>query len=201
MLQLAQGDATRSSTSVPDEGPAIRGHAVEVRVYAEDPRKDYQPSAGLLTEVVYPDDPAVRVDAWAETGQQVTSHYDPMLAKVIVHAADRTGGVRGVGAARSRAPGSPGCRRTCRCCARRSRLPDVLAAAHTTGTLAGVTDDEPYIDVVRPGRDDDRAGLARAARATGTSASRRRGRWTTCRSGWATARWATPRARPGSSAR
>ena len=89
MLQLAQGDSSFLD-EVPDEGPAIEGHAVEVRVYAEDPRKDYQPSAGLLTEVVYPEDPTVRVDAWAETGQQVTSHYDPMLAKVIVHATGRT---------------------------------------------------------------------------------------------------------------
>ncbi|MDQ0372137.1 urea carboxylase [Cellulomonas humilata] len=149
MLQLAQGDSSFLD-EVPDEGPAIEGHAVEVRVYAEDPRKDYQPSAGLLTEVVYPEDPSVRVDAWAETGQQVTSHYDPMLAKVIVHAPGRTEAF----AASRRALAATrftGVQTNLPLLREAVGLPDVLAATHTTGTLAGVTDDEPYIDVVRPG--------------------------------------------------
>ncbi|KQY23198.1 urea carboxylase [Cellulomonas sp. Root485] len=149
MLQLAQGDSSFLD-EVPDEGPAIEGHAVEVRVYAEDPRKDYQPSAGLLTEVVYPEDPSVRIDAWAETGQQVTSHYDPMLAKVIVHAAGRTEAF----AASRRALAATrftGVQTNLPLLRVAVALPDVLAATHTTGTLAGVTDDEPYIDVVRPG--------------------------------------------------
>ena len=119
-------------------------------MYAEDPRKDYQPSAGLLTEVVYPEDPRVRVDAWAETGQQVTSHYDPMLAKVIVHAPGRTEAF----AASRRALAATrftGVQTNLPLLREAVGLPDVLAATHTTGTLAGVTDDEPYIDVVRPG--------------------------------------------------
>ncbi|NUU18931.1 urea carboxylase [Cellulomonas humilata] len=149
MLQLAQGDVSFLN-GVPDEGPAVVGHAVEVRVYAEDPRKDYQPSAGLLTEVVYPDDPAVRVDAWAETGQQVTSHYDPMLAKVIVHAADRSAAFAASAEALA-ATRFTGVQTNLPLLREAVRQPDVLAAEHTTGTLAGVTDDEPYIDVVRPG--------------------------------------------------
>jgi urea carboxylase len=64
-----------------------RGHAMEVRIYAEDALKDFQPSPGELTEVSFPDD--IRLDGWVDTGTRVSPHYDPMLAKVIVHGDDR----------------------------------------------------------------------------------------------------------------
>lgn len=64
-----------------------KGAAVEARVYAEMPHAGFRPSAGLLTEVVFPE--GVRVDGWVETGTEVTPFYDPMLAKVIVSGADR----------------------------------------------------------------------------------------------------------------
>lgn len=64
-----------------------RGAAIEARVYAEMPHAGFRPSAGLLTEVAFPD--GVRVDGWVETGTEVTPFYDPMLAKVIVSGADR----------------------------------------------------------------------------------------------------------------
>jgi urea carboxylase len=63
------------------------GHSIEVRLYAEDPNKDFRPSAGTLTEVVMPD--GVRCDGWVERGTEVTPYYDPLLAKLIVHAATR----------------------------------------------------------------------------------------------------------------
>jgi urea carboxylase len=66
---------------------APRGHAIEVRVYAEDPTRDFKPSAGLLTLVDFPND--VRVDGWVERGSEVSPFYDPMLAKLIVHGEDR----------------------------------------------------------------------------------------------------------------
>ena len=65
-----------------------RGHAVEARVYAEDPGRGGAPSPGLVTSVTFPDGP-VRVDAWIEAGLEVSPHYDPMLAKVIARGADR----------------------------------------------------------------------------------------------------------------
>lgn len=65
-----------------------RGHAIQARVYAEDPARDFQPCSGLLTNVAFPSD--VRVDTWVETGVQVSPFYDPMVAKVIVHGRDRT---------------------------------------------------------------------------------------------------------------
>jgi urea carboxylase len=64
-----------------------QGHAIQVRIYAEDPHHNFQPNAGLLTAVNFPDD--VRVDSWIEAGTEVTPYYDPLLAKVLVHGIDR----------------------------------------------------------------------------------------------------------------
>jgi urea carboxylase len=66
---------------------APRAHAVQVRLYAEDPARDFRPSSGALSHVSFPED--VRVDHWIETGTEVSSHYDPMLAKLIAHGATR----------------------------------------------------------------------------------------------------------------
>ncbi len=59
------------------------GAAMEARLYAENPGAGFRPSAGLLTEVSFPE--GVRVDGWIETGAEVTANYDPMLAKLVVH--------------------------------------------------------------------------------------------------------------------
>ncbi|MFT8242633.1 urea carboxylase [Roseomonas sp. BN140053] len=67
--------------------PAPEGHAIEVRLYAEDPARNFQPSPGVLTEVRFPE--GVRVDGWVSTGTEVSPFYDPMLAKLIVHADTR----------------------------------------------------------------------------------------------------------------
>jgi urea carboxylase len=64
-----------------------QGAAIEVRIYAEDPAKNFQPSPGTLTEVYFP--AGIRVDGWVETGTEVSSNFDPMLAKLIVHGATR----------------------------------------------------------------------------------------------------------------
>jgi urea carboxylase len=74
-----------------------KGAAIEARVYAEMPHVGFRPSAGLLTEVVFPDD--VRVDGWVETGTEVTPFYDPMLAKVIVSGADRKSAIAALSSA------------------------------------------------------------------------------------------------------
>jgi urea carboxylase len=63
------------------------GHAIQVRLYAEDPGKQFQPSPGLLTEACFP--VGVRVDTWVETGTDIPACYDPMVAKIIAHADDR----------------------------------------------------------------------------------------------------------------
>jgi urea carboxylase len=65
-----------------------RGASIQVRVYAENPAKDFQPSCGTLTAAEFPAE--ARIETWVERGVEVTPYYDPMLAKIIVHAADRT---------------------------------------------------------------------------------------------------------------
>ncbi|MBI3935671.1 MAG: ATP-grasp domain-containing protein, partial [Betaproteobacteria bacterium] len=66
----------------------LGGHAIQARVYAEDPRTFF-PSPGRLVVFRPPQDPAVRIETGYAEGREVTPHYDPMLAKVIVHAATR----------------------------------------------------------------------------------------------------------------
>ena len=81
----------RTAAGAPPDLAAYRhrpkGHAIQVRVYAEDPGKNFQPSSGLLTEVAFP--PGVRCDHWIEAGTEVSPFYDPLVAKLIVHGADR----------------------------------------------------------------------------------------------------------------
>src|SRR5260370_35926663 len=64
-----------------------RGCSLQVRLYAEDPAKAFQPSAGRLSLVAWP--AGARVETWVESGTEVTPYYDPMLAKIIVHGEDR----------------------------------------------------------------------------------------------------------------
>ncbi len=63
----------------------LLGHAVEVRLYAEDPAHDFLPAAGTLEQFVVPLGPGVRLDSGVESGDVVSTNYDPMLAKVIAH--------------------------------------------------------------------------------------------------------------------
>ncbi len=83
MIRLAAGDRTFFDTPL---NPA-QGHSIEVRIYAEDPSKNFQPNSGILTQVNFPVD--VRCDTWIETGSEVTTYYDPLLAKLIVWGEDR----------------------------------------------------------------------------------------------------------------
>ena len=83
MIEQAAG------TLAPLETLAVtpRGASIQVRVYAEDANKQFQPSAGVLTEVRFP--AHARVDTWVEAGTDVPAFYDPLLAKIIVKGADR----------------------------------------------------------------------------------------------------------------
>ena len=83
MLRVAAGDELDWAAL----RRAPQGAAIEVRLYAEDPLKNFQPSPGVLSEVHFPDD--VRVDGWVSTGSEVSAFYDPMIAKLIVHGASR----------------------------------------------------------------------------------------------------------------
>jgi 3-methylcrotonyl-CoA carboxylase alpha subunit len=62
-----------------------RGHAIECRLYAEDPRSGFLPAVGRLERFIAPQMPGVRVDSGVQSGDEIGIHYDPMIAKVIVH--------------------------------------------------------------------------------------------------------------------
>jgi 3-methylcrotonyl-CoA carboxylase alpha subunit len=67
----------------------IHGHAVEARLYAEDPEKEFLPSTGKLWALDFPEGEGLRIDTGVQPGDQVTPYYDPMIAKVIAHGATR----------------------------------------------------------------------------------------------------------------
>ncbi len=77
MIKIAYGD----NTPLLEYKHNPKGHAIEVRVYAEDASKNFQPSTGLITKVELPD--VVRCDTWIEDGCEVSPFYDPLLAKII----------------------------------------------------------------------------------------------------------------------
>jgi 3-methylcrotonyl-CoA carboxylase alpha subunit len=80
---------------------AINGHAIEIRLCAEDPGRDFLPSVGVLQHLTLPDD--IRVDAGVRAGDRISPDYDPMIAKLIVHGADRAGALGKMAAALRRA--------------------------------------------------------------------------------------------------
>jgi len=84
-INIARGE----KISFTQEDLKIHGHALEVRVYAEDPTNNFLPDIGTLTTYVRPQGPGVRVDDGFEEGMAIPIYYDPMIAKLIVHAADR----------------------------------------------------------------------------------------------------------------
>jgi 3-methylcrotonyl-CoA carboxylase alpha subunit len=82
------------------EDLCVRGHAIEVRLYAEDPARDFLPSVGRLDHVRFPEaGPHLRIDSGVRQGDRISVHYDPMIAKVIVWDEQRDGAVRRLRAA------------------------------------------------------------------------------------------------------
>ncbi len=85
------------------DGIQARGHAIEVRIYAEDPEHDFRPSPGRLERLVLPrEDQNLRVDAGIREGDAVPVHYDPMIAKLTARDSDRESALRRLRAALSR---------------------------------------------------------------------------------------------------
>jgi acetyl-CoA carboxylase biotin carboxylase subunit len=84
-IQVAEGE----ELPMTQEDLQIHGHALELRVYAEDPKNDFLPSVGKLERYRLPEGPGIRVDNGFEEGMQVPIYYDPMLAKLITYGDNR----------------------------------------------------------------------------------------------------------------
>lgn len=78
MIRQAEGQLPPLATLA----PVPRGASIQVRLYAEDPNKQFQPSAGTLTHVRFPE--TARIETWVDAGTEVSAHYDPLVAKLIV---------------------------------------------------------------------------------------------------------------------
>ncbi|UQX02325.1 biotin carboxylase N-terminal domain-containing protein [Streptomyces sp. RerS4] len=137
-LRIAEG------ADLPPEPPRAAGHAVEARLYAEDPGRDWRPQTGTLHTLDIPG--AVRVDTGFTAGDTVGVHYDPMLAKVIAHAPTRAEAVRILAHALSRAR-IHGLTTNRDLLVRSLRHPDFAAARLDTGFyerhLPALTGDDP----------------------------------------------------------
>jgi acetyl-CoA carboxylase biotin carboxylase subunit len=84
-IKIARGEAI----SFKQEDLEIKGHAVELRVYAEDPANNFLPDIGTLQTYITPKGPGVRVDDGFEQGMEIPIYYDPMIAKLITYGKDR----------------------------------------------------------------------------------------------------------------
>jgi acetyl-CoA carboxylase, biotin carboxylase subunit len=85
MIKIAQGE----KLSFAQKDLQIKGHAVELRVYAEDPANNFLPDIGKLHKYVRPQGPGIRVDDGFEQGMTVPIYYDPMIAKLVAYGKDR----------------------------------------------------------------------------------------------------------------
>ena len=95
-FRVAAGEAL----ALTQDDLAIDGHAIEARLYAEDPERGFVPASGTLSRLSLPARGRhLRIDSGVVEGDQITIHYDPMIAKLIVSGADRSAAVRRLGAA------------------------------------------------------------------------------------------------------
>jgi acetyl-CoA carboxylase biotin carboxylase subunit len=90
MIYIAEG----KPLTIKQEDLTIKGHAVEIRVYAEDPANNFLPDVGTLETYVRPQGNGVRVDDGFEQGMAIPIYYDPMIAKLITYADDREGAIQ-----------------------------------------------------------------------------------------------------------
>ena len=84
-IRIAAGEPL----DIAQEDISPRGHAIEVRLYAEDPQQNFLPSTGTISVFVPPSGPGVRVDSGVQSGDEISQYYDPMIAKLIVYGEDR----------------------------------------------------------------------------------------------------------------
>lgn len=86
--------ALKNPLSITQDEVTLRGHAIECRINAEIPEKNFMPSPGLITDIHLPGGFGVRVDTAIYNGYRIPSEYDSMIAKIIVHGKDRQSAIR-----------------------------------------------------------------------------------------------------------
>ncbi|MFB6714894.1 MULTISPECIES: acetyl/propionyl/methylcrotonyl-CoA carboxylase subunit alpha [unclassified Streptomyces] len=162
-LRVAEGEPLPAAAP-----PEPRGHAVEARLYAEDPTRDWQPQTGALLTLEVPDEPGLRLDTGYTGGDTIGVHYDPMLAKVIAHAPTRAEAVRLLARALERARvHGPVTNRDL--LVRSLRHPDFRAARLDTGFY------DRHLDTLTPAPDGTELRLAALAAALADAAGRHHG--------------------------
>jgi 3-methylcrotonyl-CoA carboxylase alpha subunit len=142
---------------VAQEQVPLEGHAVEARIYAEDPERTFLPSTGKLRALVLPSGEGIRVDAGVAAGDEVTPFYDPMIAKVIAHGATREQAIEQLAGALDRTVVA-GVRSNTGFLARLLRAADFRAGRHDTGFI------ERHLDALAAApQGPDRAAIAAGA--------------------------------------
>ena len=144
MLRQSAGEFTLPAA----DSLRARGHAIEARLYAEDPAHGFRPSTGLITGLCLPKD--ARVESWIETGTEISAYYDPMLAKIIVHGEDRADAIRRLRGALGSASLS-GVETNLAYLKDVAALPEFAAGNFTTSTLKEVAYRPHSIEVIAPG--------------------------------------------------
>eukprot|EP00929_Paragymnodinium_shiwhaense_P024895 TRINITY_DN15193_c1_g1_i4.p1 TRINITY_DN15193_c1_g1~~TRINITY_DN15193_c1_g1_i4.p1 ORF type:complete len:1528 (+),score=301.75 TRINITY_DN15193_c1_g1_i4:80-4663(+) len=126
------------------------GHAIEVRLYAENPTRDFQPSPGRLTEVSFPDSPHVRVDGWVSAGTAIPPDYDSLLAKLMVYGSTRQDAIDKLQAALAdtRIAGPPTNLQYLAAVAKSEKFASGMT---TTRFLQSLVFKAPYLDVLQAG--------------------------------------------------
>ena len=142
MLRVAAGEPMPLTAQPPN------GHAIEVRIYAEDPSRGFRPSPGLVTHASFPND--ARIETWVERGTEISSYYDPLLAKLVVHGADRSAALEKLSAALD-ATKLDGIETNVEYLRALVRSTVVTDATVVTSTLPGFSFASPTIEVVSPG--------------------------------------------------
>ncbi|KAL6702391.1 hypothetical protein ACN47E_002342 [Coniothyrium glycines] len=94
--QLAGKGGFRGEDLKKMQPSAPTGSAIEARIYAENPLKDYAPSPGLLQKVEWKNVPGSRIDTWVFTGSRITPNYDPLIAKAMLHSDTRDNTIQGM---------------------------------------------------------------------------------------------------------
>jgi propionyl-CoA carboxylase alpha chain len=157
-----------SGEELPDQGSIgpVDGHAIEARLYAEDPTKDYQPSTGTVHRFEVPG--GVRVDAALDASGDVSQFYDPMIAKVVAHAPTRDGAARMLAGALAHAR-VDGIRTNRELLVRTLRHPEFLAGRGDTAFL----DRNPAAELGRPLVEGDLLARSLVAAALALQARRR----------------------------